>query len=151
MRTVSFLGFVLLSLVGSACGAKVVVDTPGEGGGGGVGGGSSSTGPSGCMPSAELCNGVDDDCNDIVDDPPVCDTPCVGCADFITLVDPSLPLCPGSQPIYDALFGCLCAGPCAVSCSASFCVGSDPAESCITCANDFMGCSNELGACGNDI
>ncbi|MDI1436022.1 hypothetical protein [Polyangium sorediatum] len=50
MRTVFGVSVIfLLCFAGSACGAKVVVDTPGEGGGSGVGGGStSSSGPSTC-------------------------------------------------------------------------------------------------------
>jgi hypothetical protein len=192
MRTVSWLGLVLfLCFGGSACGAKVVVDTPGEGGEGG----SSSSGPSSCtpgevepcysgpagvigvgvcasgiricsangtlapcqgeiLPSAEICgNFLDEDCNGIADDPSSCDGPCVGCADYVTVPpDPSVVLCSSSQPVYDAFFSCLCAGACAVSCSANFCVGSEPGQSCADCAVQSPdGCGNELIACSNDF
>jgi len=192
MRTVSWLGFLFLGLVGTACGAKVVVDTPGEGGG--AGGGSSSSGPSTCtsgeveacysgpvgvvgigicqsgvrscsangtfgpcqgetLPQAESCgNGLDDDCNGVVDDPSSCEGPCLFCADYVSESPPSGPICENSKPVYDALFGCLCAGACAVSCSASFCVNDEPGQSCIDCAVDSTkGCGKELTACSNDF
>lgn len=193
MRTISWLGFVFLCFVGTACGAKVVVDTPGEGGGGA--GGSAGAGPVACtsgevescfsgpigvigvgvcqsgvricsangtfgacqgetVPSAEICgNGLDEDCNGTADDPSSCGGPCASCAEYVQEApNPSLTLCADSQPIYDAFFACLCAGACAVSCSASFCVGSDPGSTCIDCAiNEAGGCGKEFGVCANDF
>ncbi|MDI1450747.1 hypothetical protein [Polyangium sp. 6x1] len=188
MRTISWLGLVFLCLVGSACGAKVVVDAPSEGAGGGGGGSGPSTctsgevetcygGPPGTagvgickegsrvcqasgtfgecvadlLPSSEICgNGVDEDCNGIADDPASCNGDCVGCAQYVSDGNPSAVLCPSSKPVYDTLFACLCAGKCAVSCSASYCVGSDPGQSCIDCAVAGDGCGNEFNACAVD-
>lgn len=191
MRTISWWSLVFSCLVGSACGAKVVVDTPGEGEGGG---GSSSSGTPTCtsgeietcyegppgtagvgickpgsrtcqangtfgeclgdlVPSQDVCgNGVDEDCNGVADDPASCNGGCVGCAEYVSgPQDPSVVLCSSSQLIYKTLFGCLCSGNCAVSCSASLCVGDDPGQSCLDCATDVSGCGNELSACANDL
>lgn len=185
MRTVSFLGFVLLCLAGSACGAKVVVDAPfeGEGGGGAVsctpgeqepcfdgppeklGVGVCKSGVRACTdsgtfgecngdvtPQKDTCgNGLDEDCNGVPDDDPSCMVPCLGCAEFVSEPTPSLPLCEGeSQIVHKNLIGCICSGTCAVSCTANFCVGSAPSDTCLDCVVSPSGCGEQFNACAID-
>lgn len=70
LRTLACLGL----LGGSALGCKVYEKPSGDassGGGGGNTAGMSGSGggtPQPCVPSTEVCNARDDDCNDVVDD-----------------------------------------------------------------------------------
>jgi len=55
----------LLAFAGlAACGARSSLEDPAPQG---DGGGGATTGP-GCVPQAEVCNGIDDDCNGVVDE-----------------------------------------------------------------------------------
>jgi hypothetical protein len=56
-----------------------------------------------------------------------------------------------SQPLFDALFDCMCAGPCSVPCAGSVCFGEAASESCAGCAVDTtMGCGEAFSACAAD-
>jgi hypothetical protein len=104
------------------------------------------------------------DAGEVADDPPDAGgdevTPdaapaCSHCGDIVNMPDEFDPdnLCDGSQPLFDALFACLCGTPeepgaCAEECSDNACAGTDPSDACGNCA--AIDCGPETGMCLND-
>jgi hypothetical protein len=80
------------------------------------------------------------------------DAPCATCASAIGRQDPDS-LCDGSesQTLYNAINTCLCTGACAADCSASYCTGAEPSDTCAACtANTDTGCGTQFAACAAD-
>gem|GEM_PF-2776137 len=68
MRKMGVYCFCLCVALSFGCGDGGSGGISGSGGAAGMGG----TGGVECTPSPELCNGIDDDCNDVIDDDPEC-------------------------------------------------------------------------------
>lgn len=76
---------------------------------------------------------------------------CVTCGDFIMGVGSNLPLCPGSDALYDKLITCICNDKCAMQCN-NACSGQDLDPNCQDCIFDEVnGCGVDFNACANDI
>jgi hypothetical protein len=118
---------LMLTVALAACGARTapLVDAPPVV--------DASSGVDACLPSAELCNGVDDDCDGAVDEAPACgvdagpDEPCTPEEETCNGVDDD---CDGERD--EGLAGCLpqlaCGvySTCALGSGALLCVGSYP-------------------------
>lgn len=133
VRPMLILGAVLAALPG-ACGGKVVIDQ-GEGQGGG--GASSSSTASVGQTSTGVTVGQGGG-------PP---GPCVRCAEFIT--GEGEKLCPGSQPLFDKLFFCMCADQCVPQCTSNVCSNGTATDDCFNCLTTF--CQAEFNQCANDL
>jgi len=122
-----------------ACGGKVIIDDPGEGGAGGAPSTTVDVGPG---PMTSVGTG------------PVTtgtgDPTCITCAQVIN--GELGGICPGSNDLYNALVTCACNALCAPSCDPSLCKNNDASDACIACVEDnAMGCGKELAACTSDI
>jgi hypothetical protein len=82
---------------------------------------------------------------------------CFHCGDIMTMPDEFDPanLCEESQPLFEALFACLCGTPedpasasCGEECGDNACAGMNPSDACGNCA--ALDCGPETGMCLND-
>jgi hypothetical protein len=80
---------------------------------------------------------------------------CFHCGDIMTMPDEFDPdvLCEESQPLFEALFACLCGTPedpgvCGEPCADNACAGANPSDDCGNCA--ALECGPETGMCLND-
>jgi hypothetical protein len=72
---------------------------------------------------------------------------CQHCDDYINN-DDGVPLCTGSQPIFDALRQCACS-TCLTQCGSTLCAGPVGTVACFACMK--AGCSSVYAACNADF
>jgi hypothetical protein len=76
---------------------------------------------------------------------------CVSClAEFNSFGNDPSQLCSSAAPAWDALTTCMCnGGPCSMACTASFCAGQAPDDTCTPCLSDpsTNGCGMEVMEC----
>jgi hypothetical protein len=129
--------FVFFALVSSACG-RSTIGAPTAAGGGGDGG----SGGGACVPTAESCNGGDDDCDGSIDE---------GCAcDIGDVVPCGVGACAGTQSCIDGAWGD-CVGQALPS--SEVCNGLDDDcngaidDGCICAEGSIQGCGSDVGEC----
>lgn len=123
----------------------------------GCGGSDSSDDGGDDDPSPDAGGQVVDSGPDETVDPPDGAPLCFHCGDIMTMPDEFDPdvLCEESQPLFEALFACLCGTPedpgaaaCAEPCGDNACAGANPSGDCGNCA--AIECGPETGMCLND-
>jgi len=133
------------------CGGDVVVDDPPEGSGGSGAATSAfcSSTSSVVASSASVSAGGAPSGTSVATVGSTGSGPCIRCAEALQLgVNPGPPLCPGSQPLFDALVQCVCVSQCPYTCGDNACIGDDATDSCGECIGRL--CSVEVNNCAND-
>lgn len=74
--------------------------------------------------------------------------PCQPCSPALEVGTDAF-ICPGSQPLWDAIDACACADFCAVECSGSICAEVGLDSTCLSCLQGS--CPGELTACKDDF
>ncbi|XYH92929.1 hypothetical protein ACMHYB_34365 [Sorangium sp. So ce1128] len=103
-----------------------------------------ATGDGGSAATRDEGDGDNDEPN-----PPECMKECVTCSDvFAYRCDPENS-CPASEPLFGAVFNCICVDSCAEPCGPSLCQGEEPSAECTACIE--RGCGEQVAACQADV
>jgi len=133
------------------CGGDVVVDDPPEGSGGSGAATSGSSSSANSVASSSVSSGGAPSGTSVTTvGPSTGSGSCISCSVALESgLTPSQPLCPSSQPLFDAVVQCACASQCPYACGDNVCVGGDPSDTCGECVSNL--CGMEFASCINDV